>query len=134
MFIAFRADGACDWHSNLAIALGHRGAQHRLQFHHIFPKAVLKGSYTTREAHDIANLAFIGGKTNRQISAKPPSQYVPALLRQSGPAAFDPQCVPTEPALLGVEAYKEFLAARRHAISRRLNAFLGSAERSLATS
>jgi hypothetical protein len=49
MFLAFRADGARDWHSNLAIALGHRGAQHRLQFHHIFPKAVLKGSFTARE-------------------------------------------------------------------------------------
>jgi hypothetical protein len=32
MFLAFRAAEARDWHSNLAIALGHRGAQHRLQF------------------------------------------------------------------------------------------------------
>ena len=68
MFLAFRAAGAKDWQSNLAIALGHRGAQHRLQFHHIFPKAILKGSYTSRQADDIANFAFIGGKTNRQIS------------------------------------------------------------------
>src|SRR5688572_14944215 len=50
MFLAFRAAGAKDWRSNLGIALGHRGSQHRLQFHHIFPKAVLKGKYTTREA------------------------------------------------------------------------------------
>src|SRR6188508_2602163 len=35
--------------------------------YHIFPKKVLKGSYTSREADDISNLAFIGGKTNRQI-------------------------------------------------------------------
>jgi hypothetical protein len=125
MFLAFRAAGARDWHSNLAIALGHRGVQHRLQFHHIFPKAVLKGSHTAREADDIANLAFIGGKTNRQISDKPPSQYFPALLEKASRAGFDAQCIPTEPAVLGVGAYKQFLAERRLAVSRRLNEFLG---------
>ena len=55
MFLAFRAAGAKDWRSNLAIALDHSGAQHRLQFHHVFPKAVLKSSYTAR-----------GGRRHRQ--------------------------------------------------------------------
>jgi hypothetical protein len=41
MFLAFRAAGAKDWRSQVAIALDHSGSQHRLQFHHIFPKAVL---------------------------------------------------------------------------------------------
>src|SRR5215469_7915379 len=41
MFLAFRNAGAKDWRSNLAIALDHSGSQHRLQFHHVFPKAVL---------------------------------------------------------------------------------------------
>jgi Protein of unknown function DUF262 len=45
MFLAFKAAGAKDWRSNLAISLDHSGAQHRLQFHHIFPKAVLKAAY-----------------------------------------------------------------------------------------
>ena len=94
MFLAFRAAEAQDWHSNLAIALGHRGAQHRLQFHHVFPKAVLKSSYTAREADDIANLAFIGGKTNRKISDKPPSLYFPGLIEKSGLSAFEAQCIP----------------------------------------
>ena len=39
----------------------------------IFPKAQLRKHYTTRDADDIANLAFIGGKTNRAISDKPPA-------------------------------------------------------------
>jgi hypothetical protein len=124
MFIAFRAAGAKDWHSNLAIALGHRGAQHRLQFHHIFPKAVLKGHFTTREADDIANLAFVGGKTNRQISDKAPNQYFPVLIEKAGTAVFDSQCIPTDVSLLGVDAYKKFLAVRRALISQRLNEFL----------
>jgi hypothetical protein len=43
MFLAFRQDGAKDWTSNLSISLSHFGKQHFLQFHHIFPRAVLKG-------------------------------------------------------------------------------------------
>jgi hypothetical protein len=125
MFLAFRAADARDWHSNLAIALGHRGAQHRLQFHHVFPKAILKSSYTAREADDIANLAFIGGKTNRQISDKSPSQYFPNLIEKSGLDAFEAQCIPTEDHLLEVGAYKSFLAERRRLIADRLNEFLG---------
>src|ERR1035437_10028587 len=50
MFLAFRAAGAKDWRSNLAIAHDHSGSQHKLQFHHIFPKAVLKSTYPSREA------------------------------------------------------------------------------------
>lgn len=126
MFLACRAAGARDWQSNLAIALGHHGPQHRLQFHHIFPKAVLKGNYTAREADDIANLAFIGGKTNRQISDKAPSQYFPALIEKAGPAAFEAQCIPRDVNLLSVDAYKKFLVERRISVSQRLNEFLQS--------
>ncbi len=125
MFLAFRSAGAKDWHSNLSIALDHSGSSHRLQFHHVFPKAVLKGAYTTREADDIANLAFIGGKTNRQISDKPPFQYFPSILEKSGPAAFDVQCIPTDTEILGADSYKRFLAERRVRVSQRLNEFLG---------
>jgi hypothetical protein len=127
MFLAFRAAGAKDWHSNLAIALTHKGSHHRLQFHHIFPKAVLKGAYTSRDADDIANLAFIGGKTNRQISDKEPIQYILPIIKNSGESAFQAQCIPTDPVLLKLETYKTFLAARRKTISQRLNEFLGTA-------
>jgi len=126
MFLAFRAAGARDWRSNLSIALDHKGSSHRLQFHHIFPKAVLKGSYTAREADDIANLAFVGGKTNRQISDKAPAQYFPAMIQKAEESAFEAQCIPTNPTVLTVEAYRQFLAMRRLAISKRLNEFLAT--------
>ena len=126
MFLAFRAAGAKDWRSHLAIALDHSGVQHRLQFHHIFPKAVLKVDYTAREADDIANLAFIGGKTNRAISDKPPAEYLPALLQKTGAESFATQCIPLAGELLGVERYKQFLAQRRKLITDRLNEFLGN--------
>ena len=73
MFLAFREQGARDWNSNLTISLDHAGAHHKLQFHHIFPKALLtKRNRTSREADDIANLAFISGSTNRSLRDKPP--------------------------------------------------------------
>lgn len=124
MFLAFRESGAKDWKSNLAISLSHSGARDSLQFHHVFPKAVLKGAYTAREADDIANLAFIGGKTNRRISAKEPAQYFPEMLAKSGADAFDAQCIPTDSGLLTVGAYKSFIAERRRRIAARLNEFL----------
>lgn len=128
MFLAFRAAGAKDWRSHLTIALDHSGAQHRLQFHHIFPKAVLKTSFTAREADDIANLAFIGGKTNRAISDKAPAVYLPPLVNQLGEPAFAAQCIPVEASLLEVESYKTFLLERRKRIATALNTFVGPAD------
>lgn len=128
MFLAFRAAGAKDWRSHLTIALDHSGAQHRLQFHHIFPKAVLKTSFTAREADDIANLAFIGGKTNRAISDKAPAVYLHPLVDQLGEPAFAAQCIPVEASLLEVESYKAFLLERRKRIATALNTFVGPAD------
>jgi len=126
MFLAFRTAGAKDWHSNLAIAMDHSGSQHRLQFHHVFPKAVLKHKFTAREADDIANLAFIGGKTNRSISDKAPSKYFPIIIEKAGDTAFKKQCIPMDDGLWEVDCYKDFLADRRKQISERLNEFLGT--------
>lgn len=125
MFLAFRSAGAKDWHSNLAIALDHAGVQHHLQFHHIFPKALLtkKMGLSSREADDIANLAFIGGKTNRAISDKDPAMYLPPLIDKH-PLAFKAQAIPTEESLLELTAYKSFLAQRRKRIATRINEFL----------
>jgi hypothetical protein len=129
MFLAFRAAGAHDWTSNLGIAVDNAGAQDKLQFHHIFPKALLRrAGRTPREADDIANLAFISGKTNRKISDKPPSDYLKDLLETHGPALFSAQCMPTDQELLDVESYDRFLISRRELITERLNEFLESAE------
>ena len=74
------------------------------------------------------NLCFIAGKTNRQISDKAPSQYFPPMIEKSGLAAFEKQCIPTTPELLRTERYKDFLSARRIAITQRLNEFLQAAQ------
>jgi hypothetical protein len=124
MFLAFQAADARDWHSNLVIALSHVGNAHQLQFHHIFPKAVLKSTATTRETDDIANLAFISGKANRKISAKEPALYFPEVQKANGDQPFKSQCIPTDPEVLTIERYRAFLAERRRLIADRLNEFL----------
>ena len=128
MFLAFQAADARDWRSNLVIALSHVGNAHQLQFHHIFPKAVLKSTASTRETDDIANLAFISGKANRKISAKEPALYFPEVQEANGEQPFESQCIPTDPKLLTVERYKAFLVERRRLIAERLNTFLGPSE------
>jgi hypothetical protein len=126
MFLTFRALGAKDWTSNLLISMDHSGAQHRLQFHHFFPKAVLtKHGFSSREADDVANLTFIGGRTNRKISDKPPSMYLADYLAKQGPELLSLQGIPAEPQLLEVESYRQFLDARRSLLAEAINAFLG---------
>jgi len=124
MFLAFRQAGARDWRSNLSIALDHSGRQHRLQFHHIFPKAVLKPHFSDREADDIANLAFIGGGTNRSISDTPPATYMPGLIERNGQEFLSAQAIPTQSSLYEIPAYKGFIAERRRIVAAMLNSYL----------
>ena len=109
------------------IAINHKGAQHKLQFHHIFPKAVLKDTCTVREADDIANLCFISGKTNRQINDKEPQNYFPDLIRDVGREPFMAQCIPMDEKILHSKAYRAFLLERRRRVAVRLNEFLQGA-------
>ena len=75
-------------------------------------------------ADDIANLAFIGGKTNRVISDKPPKEYLAFFAAKSGEEGFSVQEIPLDSELLDTPAYKKFLEVRRERIAHRLNAFI----------
>lgn len=125
MFLAFRDAGAKDWQSNLQISVSHHGKTDKLQFHHVFPKAVLRrAGYGAKEANDISNFAFIGGRTNRTISSKEPLQYFPDLIAKQGVASFSAQVIPTDEPLLAVTAYPDFLKERRQRIADRVNQYL----------
>lgn len=126
MFLAFREQGATDWRDQLVISLKHSGAQHTLQFHHVFPQGVLKKrDLSTAKINDICNLSFISGRTNRKISDKEPSLYLPDIVGKQGAEALTKQSIPTDDALWQLDAYDDFLARRRQLIAARLNDFLG---------
>jgi hypothetical protein len=127
MFIAFREDGAKDWYSKLEISVKHRGNEDKLQFHHIFPKAFLKQNYPDlrrNQVNDISNLAFIGGKTNREISAKPPAEYLKKIIESKDVELLNLQAIPTEGEILDEYSYDDFLLKRRKAIVKRINKLL----------
>ncbi|MEA3040683.1 MAG: hypothetical protein QOC65_172 [Sphingomonadales bacterium] len=127
MFLVFRASGAKDWTSNLQISLDHSGVQHRIQFHHFFPKAALtKIGVPSREADDISNLTFISGKTNRKISDKAPSVYLPPIIERQSKELLALQSIPDTSELWELAGYRRFLAERRTMIANRLNDFLGT--------
>lgn len=128
MFLAFRESGAKDWGSNLRISVKHSGATHKLQFHHVFPKQVLRGTYDRAMVNDLANLVFIGGRTNRRISATEPEKYLKEMLDDGKSELLRSQCVPLDESLYAVEKYPEFLEARRVLIADRLYDFIFSNE------
>lgn len=126
MFLAFREQDATDWRDQLVISLKHSGTQHTLQFHHIFPQGVLKKLDLSKAMiNDICNLSFISGRTNRKISDKEPSLYLPAIVDEQGEDALTKQSIPTDEAVWQVRAYDDFLARRRQLVADRLNEFLG---------
>ena len=127
-YLALKDAGAKDWHSGLAVSLAHQGKMHFIQWHHIYPKALLReAGYETGDINEIANMAFISGRTNQQIGRKPPHEYLPAIIAARGPEALESQCVPAAPETLTLEAYPEFLARRREALAERMNSFIRNA-------
>jgi hypothetical protein len=125
-YLALKAAGAKDWYSGLGLSLTHQGKLHFIQWHHVIPKSLLKKrEYETGEINEIANMAFITGQTNRRISNTEATQYLVDIVAKQGKAALESQCVPTDPALWSTEAYRDFLAMRREALAKRMNAFIG---------
>ncbi|MBP7937515.1 MAG: hypothetical protein KA354_22980 [Phycisphaerae bacterium] len=50
VFLAMKANGARDWYTGLGLSLTHQGRLHYIQYHHIFPKSLLKGTYQGQRA------------------------------------------------------------------------------------
>jgi len=128
MFLAFRANGAKDWHSTLQLSSRNAEDKNLLEAHHIFPQSIIKTKYDKKEVNDIANFAFIGARTNKKISNAEPKDYFLKLLDEQGgdSTIFSAQAIPYENReLLEVKNYKNFLTERRKMIAKALNEFIG---------
>jgi hypothetical protein len=124
-YLALKDAGAKDWFSGLGLSLTHQGRLHFIQWHHIFPKALLKEKgFETGEINEIANMAFITGQTNRKLGRKEPADYLPLIVKEQGEGALTSQEVTTDPTLHKVENYRAFLEGRREALARRMNEFI----------
>lgn len=130
LYFVLKHSGAKDWLSGLKLSSKHVGKAHKLQFHHIFPKSLLKAKgYGRNEINEIANMAFIGGKANRHILNNPPSKYFPEdIIKTRGKDALTSQLVPLEPTLWRIENYQAFLDYRRKEIVSAINKFISALE------
>ena len=124
VFLALKANGAKDWYSGLGLSLTHQGKYHYIQYHHIFPKSLLKKDYEKSEINEIANMAFISGRTNRTISNKEPKEYLKNIISQLGEDTIIKQAVPLDDELLELSNYREFLVKRREMLKNVVNDFL----------
>ena len=124
LFLAFRAAGAVDWATHLVISPKHKGKADAIEFHHVFPKAYMKRErpdVDSRDVDDIANLAFIGAKTNKTISDSSPREYCVAFKA----ADLAKQLVDFEDGGDVAKDFEAFVSRRRKAMAATLNSFLG---------
>ncbi len=124
-YLALKARGAKDWRTQLGLSLTHSGRYHFIEHHHIFPKAVLKkAGLDNTEIHEIANMAFVTGSTNRGLSSKPPEEYLAEIVAKQGVPALQAHCIPIDPELWKVANYSRFLEFRRAALAEAINDFI----------
>jgi len=124
-YLALKDRGAKDWMTGLGLSLVHQGKKHFIQHHHIFPKSKLaRANYEENQIHEIANFAFIGGGTNREITNKDPIEYLPKIVKKQGEEALSAQLVPLEPELWEMKNYETFLEVRRAALIAAMNEFI----------
>jgi hypothetical protein len=120
-YAAARRRGAKDWFRGIVLGTDVVGTDHQIQVHHIFPKALLKERGVRRKDRDeIANLAFLAAKPNRQISMKPPEVYL-AEIAANHPDRLQAQCVPMDRNLWKLENFEAFLTSRRGLLANAVN-------------
>lgn len=124
-YLAVKQNGGKDWQTGIALSQNNRGKSHKIEFHHIFPRSLLqKAGYEKAEINEIANMGFIGGKTNRRISAKNPVEYLEQIVADRGETALTSQFVPLDRNLWKIENYRQFLDERRKLLVQHINKFL----------
>lgn len=110
--------GAKDWFRGMALSKDVIDEDHQVEIHHIFPKALLKERGERRKDTDeIANLAFLMARPNKQISKREPLEYL-SEIADKHPDRLIAQSVPMERRLWTLDRFQDFLAARRQLLAK----------------
>jgi hypothetical protein len=126
-YLAVFQAGARDWLYQ-DIQIGFDRADNALnegfkpEWHHFFPKKVLRGRVEDAKINSLANIVVLNEKANRSFSSKQPKQY----LKENGVEndRLKEQFIPLETSLWEVDHYGEFLDARARALAKACTEFL----------
>lgn len=125
LFLIAKQKGVKDWFTGVGINEKNAGRAHAVQFHHIIPKSLLKNhGYDSKSINDIANLTFIGGKTNRNISNKLPTTYLEEIITKRGHSVYGDNHIPEDRLLWEIENFTSFLEYRRKLLINEINNFI----------
>lgn len=112
--------GAKDWFTGTPIT-NNIGSESQIEQHHVFPVNLLKKhGYPSDTIDDIANIAFLSQKANRNISDSDPAFYLSTI----DTARLESQFIPTHKELWKIPKYNLFCEERRKLIAKEINNFL----------
>jgi hypothetical protein len=119
-------NGAKDW-VNQDVRIGFDNEDNQInegfkpEWHHVFPRKVLKGKFDASVVDSIANIAVLNEKANRSFSAKMPKDY----LQEHNVKAerLEEQCIPSYE-FLDIANFEEFLRMRSEKPAEGATAYL----------
>lgn len=118
-YLACYQANATDWWDRNRLRIDQAGTRW-LEYHHIHPRATLKENYQRGQINELANLAFISERANKQISDRSPSRYFSELSAEELASHY----VPTGDLIETADGYLEFLAQRRRLLAEAMTALL----------
>lgn len=120
-YVLARYADAQDWFNGVSI-----GGSQTLEFHHVFPKAVLRNRYQLRKdsrtVDQVANLVFLSRRANLKIGSQSPSDY----LGKIEPDRLRAQYIPQDTSLWTLDQFEEFAQQRRQLLADGINKLLAS--------
>jgi len=91
------------------------------EWHHIFPRKIVKDSFDSSLVDSFANIAVLNEKANRSFSAKPPRQYLQE--HKVARERLDEQAVPPDE-FLELNRFEDFLRLRAEKLAERATEYL----------
>jgi hypothetical protein len=120
-YVLARHATAQDWFNGVVI-----DGDQSLEFHHIFPKDVLREKYDlkadSRTVDQVANLVFLSQRANTKIRSQPPEQYLSSI----DPYRLQAQYVPINADIWKLEKFENFVLERRTLLADAINHLLQS--------
>jgi hypothetical protein len=126
LYLTVFSSGAKDWVSQ-DVRIGFDKEDNELnegfkpEWHHIFPRKIVKESFDSSLVDSAANIAVLNEKANRSFSAKPPRQYLKD--NNVRPERLEEQAVPAD-GLLEVSKFEDFLKLRAVKLAERTTAYV----------